>query len=66
MTAKLTPVRFTAQSASSVLAHEGAMADRYLTMAAYATDPAEVDALIRIAESHERIAARAAKALERF
>jgi hypothetical protein len=60
------PARFTAENAPRIHAHEAAMADRYRTLADEATDPVQVDALTRIAESHGRIAARAADALARF
>jgi hypothetical protein len=60
------PARFTAENAPRVRAHEAAMADHYRALAAEATDPVQAEALTRIAESHERITARAADALKRF
>jgi hypothetical protein len=66
MTATLTPVRFTAQSAGRIHARASVHAAEYREMARIAQDEDTRHALARIAESHERIAARAAKALERF
>jgi hypothetical protein len=66
MAATLTPARHTPATAARTLARAEQHAVEYRALAAAATDPEQADALLRIAESHDRIAARARAAAARF